>query len=454
MDIVDPSSERVVGEVALCDASDVDRAVLAAKRAFEGYSRATVPERSALLTRLLECYEARREDLGRAISTEIGAPLDFATRIQARMGLDHIAMARAVLADHPFEERRGTTLILREPIGVCALITPWNWPANQILCKVAPALAAGCTMVLKPSELAPTSAQIIAEIIHEAGVPSGVFNLVHGSGSGVGAALCVHPDVDMVSLTGSARAGAEASRAAAATIKRVTLELGGKSADVVLLDGDLEAAVDRSVRSIASNAGQSCNAQARLLVPRAFYDAALDHALRSARDIVVGDPRDPATQMGPVANQAQFGKVQRMIQSGIDEGARLLVGGVGRPEGLVRGYYVRPTIFADVTPDMIIAREEIFGPVLVIMAYEQEDDAVRIANEPRYGLSGRVWSRDLDRARRVAGRLRTGMVHVNGASVALDAPFGGYRQSGNGREWGREGLDEYLERKSVFGGAG
>jgi aldehyde dehydrogenase (NAD+) len=381
----------------------------------------------------------------------MGAPLKFAKRAQAGSGLEHLTTALAVLKQFEFEEMIGSTQLRREPVGVCGLITPWNWPMNQISCKVAPALAAGCTMVLKPSEIAPLSAHVFAEILEQAGVPKGVFNLVDGDGPTVGEAISRHPDIDMVSFTGSTRAGVLVAKAAADTVKRVSQELGGKSANIILEDADLKTAVTSGVLSMMSNSGQSCNAPSRMLVPHKLYEEAVHIAKSVAQKPVVGDPKAEGVTMGPVANKTQFDKIQRLIEQGIAEGATLVTGGPGRPEGLSKGYFVRPTIFANANNSMTIAREEIFGPVLVMIPYEDEAEAVRIANDTVYGLSGYVYSGNIDHARRIARRLRTGMVHINGASTDSKAPFGGYKQSGNGREWGLEGLKEFLEVKAVMG---
>ena len=356
-----------------------------------------------------------------------------------------------VLGHFQFEELKGSTLMRKEAIGVCGLITPWNWPMNQIVCKVAPALAAGCTMVLKPSELAPLSAHLFAQILAEAGVPAGVFNLVHGDGPTVGAAIASHPQVDMVSFTGSTRGGVAVATAAALTVKRVTQELGGKSANIILEDADLAKAVKHGVQTCFVNTGQSCNAPTRMLVPRSKVGEASAIAKQVAESTKIGDPLAEDTSMGPLASKAQFEKVQRLIQKGIDEGATVVTGGIGRPDGFSKGYFARPTVFADVRNEMTIAREEVFGPVLCILPYEDEDDAVRIANDSPYGLAAFVTSGDVERARRVAKRIRAGNVHINGARVDFGGSFGGYKQSGNGREWGEAGLEEFLELKSVFG---
>ena len=453
LDIVNPATEEVIGQVALGTAQDVARAAKAARHAFETFSLTSVAERAALLERIIGAYQKRLPELGKAISDEMGAPLNFAIQVQAGVGLGHFMTALALLKDYKFEEKIGTTLLRREPAGVVGLITPWNWPANQIACKVAPALAVGCTLVLKPSEIAPISGQIIAEIIAEAGVPKGVFNLVQGDGAGVGSAIAANPDFDMVSFTGSTRAGVLVAKAAAESVKRVSQELGGKSANVILDDADLKAAVGGGVAAMMANTGQSCNAPSRMLVHEKQYAEAVQIAKAAAEMVKVGSPSDAATNIGPLSGSAQFKKVQSLIEKGIQEGARVVAGGPGRPDGLNKGYYTKPTVFADVKNDMTIAREEIFGPVLVMIPYKDEEDAIRIANDTPYGLSGYVSSGDPARAKRVAARLRTGMVHINGAQVDLQAPFGGYKQSGNGREWGREGFDEFLEVKAVMGGA-
>jgi len=451
LDVIDPSTEEVIGRISLGSAEDVDRAVKAARAAFPAYSQTTKDERLALLQKIVSVYMTRYEELARTISQEMGAPLWLAKAAQAATGIGHLNQTIAVLKEYTFQEQHGTTLIVREPVGVCGLITPWNWPVNQIMCKVAPALAAGCTMVLKPTEIAPLNAMILAEIFHEAGVPAGVFNLVNGDGPNVGAAIASHPEVDMVSFTGSTRAGVQVAIAAAPTVKRVAQELGGKSANLILDDADLEKAVAGGVQGCAMNSGQSCNAPTRMLVPASRHDEAVAIAKAAVANVKVGAPATEGTTIGPVVSETQWKKIQGLIQKGIDEGATLVAGGVGRPEGLTRGYYVRPTIFANVTNDMTIAREEIFGPVLAILPYRDEEEAIRIANDTPYGLSGYVMSGDLDRARRVALRLRTGNVHLNGAGPDFTAPFGGYKQSGNGREWGRFGFEEFLEVKAVMG---
>lgn len=451
LSVINPATEEVIATIRLGNNDDVELAVAAAKKAFPDFSQTSREDRIALLERIISVYKAHSDELASAITSEMGAPDMLAKKAQVAAGLGHFYAALKVLKNYAFEEVMGSTKVVKEAIGVCALITPWNWPLNQIACKVAPALAAGCTMVLKPSEIAPISAHIFADIMHEAGVPAGVFNLVDGDGAGVGSALTHHPDVDMVSFTGSTRAGTLVSQAAAETVKRVALELGGKSANIILDDADFEKAVSRGVKGVMSNSGQSCNALTRMLVPVDKMDEVIDIARRTAASIKVGDPLEATTVIGPVVSETQWHKIQGLIEKGISEGAELVCGGLGRPEGLTRGYYVKPTIFARVNNDMTIAREEVFGPVLSILAYQNEEDAIAIANDSLYGLSGSVWSIDLDRARSVAARLRTGMVHLNGAAADNAAPFGGYKQSGIGREWGAYGVEEFLETKALFG---
>jgi aldehyde dehydrogenase (NAD+) len=412
-----------------------------------------VEQRRDLLARIIEAYKARYDDLGAAITAEMGAPAGFALKAQAGSGLGHLKAALAALETFEFEESIGRSKVFKEPIGVCGLITPWNWPINQIACKVAPALAAGCTMVLKPSEIAPANAKIFAEILHAAGVPAGVFNLVQGDGPGVGAAMSAHPDIDMMSFTGSTRAGVLVARAAAETVKRVAQELGGKSANIILESAPLEEAVVSGVRNLVSNSGQSCNAPTRMLVPAGRYEEAVRIAAAAADRTVVGDPLAAGTHIGPVVSATQFEKIQALIRKGIEEGARVAAGGPGKPAGLETGYYVRPTVFRDVDNDMTIAREEIFGPVLCMIPYATVDEAVGVANDTIYGLSGYVYAGSTEEAMAVARRLRTGMVHLNGAPNDNQAPFGGYRQSGNGREWGVYGIEDFLEIKAVMGGA-
>jgi len=450
-DVINPATEEVCGRISLGSEADVDLAVAAARRAFPAFSQTTREERIALLQAILDEYAKRSDEIAEAIMDEMGAPWALAKDAQAASGPQHIGAALKALKTYPFEERHGSTLIVKEPIGVCGLITPWNWPINQIACKVGPALAAGCTMILKPSEIAPFDALIFAEVLDAAGVPAGVFNLVNGDGAGVGTALAKHPDIDMMSFTGSARGGIAVAQNAAPTVKRVAQELGGKSANILLDDADFETAVASGAADCFDNTGQSCDAPTRMLVPKARLADAAGIAARVANSTVVGNPRDDGVMVGPLVSEAQWNKVQALIQKGIDEGATLAAGGTGRPDGISKGYFARPTVFSGVRNDMTIARDEIFGPVLSIIPYEDDDDAVRIANDTSYGLSGYVSSSDLARARRVASRLRTGMVHINGASLDSMAPFGGYKQSGNGRECGPHGMDEFLEVKSIYG---
>jgi len=450
-DVINPATEDRVATISLGDAADVNKAVAAAKRAFGSYSETSVEMRLALLRRIVEIYQSKMDEMAATISMEMGAPITLARKAQAPAGLAHFLEIVKVLEHYQFEEAKGSMLMRQEPVGVCGLITPWNWPMNQIACKVAPALAAGCTMVLKPSEIAPLSAYLFAQILHEAGVPAGVFNLVNGDGPTVGSAISSHPDVAMVSFTGSTRAGISVAVNAATTVKRVTQELGGKSANIILEDTDLARAVAQGADACFRNSGQSCDAPTRMLVPKKSMNAAAEAAQKAAEATIVGDPSAAETALGPLSSKAQFEKVQRMIQEGIKEGAKVVAGGVGRPDGLTKGYFVKPTVFSDVRNDMTIAREEIFGPVLSIIPYEDEDDAVRIANDTQYGLSGYVTSDDLERARRVANGIRAGNVHINGARLDFGGCFGGYKQSGNGREWSVAGLEEFLELKAVFG---
>jgi aldehyde dehydrogenase (NAD+) len=451
-DVINPANEEPCGRVSLGSAADVDKAVAAARRAFETWSRATVDERKAALDRIIAVYQRRLPEMAETISMEMGAPAPLAQSAQAPAGLGYLMDARKQLDEFKFEyDYGGGRRILREPIGVVGMITPWNWPQNQICAKVGPALAAGCTMVLKPSELAPLNAVLFAEIIDEAGVPPGVFNLVNGDGPGVGEAMSKHPGVDMMSFTGSTRAGTAVMKNAADGIKRVALELGGKSPNIILDDADLAKAVARGMLHMANNTGQSCNAPSRMLAPRSKYDAVVAIAAETAKSIKIMAPSSAEKgAIGPLANAKQFEKVQGLIQKGTDEGAKIVAGGAGRPEGFNRGYYVKPTVFANVSNDMTIAREEIFGPVLVVIPYDTEDDAVRIANDTPYGLSAYVQGSP-ERARKVARRLRAGNVHINGAFGGMGTPFGGYKQSGLGREGGHFGLEEYLEVKAAVG---
>jgi aldehyde dehydrogenase (NAD+) len=451
LDVVNPATEEPFARIALGDASDVEPAVAAAHEAFESFSRTSREDRLDLLRRIVAAYRKRYDDLVETLSREMGAPVRLARAAQVAAGVAHLNETLRVLESYAFEQPQGTTMIRREPIGVCGFITPWNWPVNQIMCKVAPALAAGCTMVLKPTEIAPLNALILAEVFHDAGVPAGVFNLVNGDGPTVGQAIAAHPGVDMVSFTGSTRAGVLVAKAAADGVKRITQELGGKSPNVILDDADLERAVAGGVAGCMTNSGQSCNAPTRMLVPESLHDRAAEMARTAAEKVVVGDPFADGTTIGPVVSETQWKKIQRLIQLGIDQGATLVTGGPGRPQGLERGYYVRPTVFGNVRNDMTIAREEIFGPVLSLLPYRDEDDAVRIANDTPYGLAAYVSCGDLERGRRVASRLHAGQVQLNGARADFSAPFGGYKHSGNGREWGRFGFEEFLEIKAVLG---
>lgn len=450
-EVIDPATEAPVTEITLGSTADVDKAVAAARRAFESFSRTSVEERIALIERVIEAYKTRAADMAEAISLEMGAPLSLAKTAQVGSGIGHLQSAAHALGEFQFEEQIGNSLVVHEPIGVVALITPWNWPLYQITAKLAPALAAGCTVVLKPSELSPLSALLLAQAIHDAGLPAGVFNLVNGTGPEVGAAMAAHPDVDMISITGSNRAGILVAQAAAATVKRVTQELGGKSPNVLLPDADFARVVPLGVMTAFRNVGQSCSAPTRMLVPRSRLDEVEKLAAETADAIVVGDPADETTMLGPLANRAQFERVQAMIQAGIDDGAKLLCGGLGRPQGLEHGFFAKPTIFSEVATSMRIAREEIFGPVLCIIPYDSVDEAVEIANDTLYGLGGHVQGGDVAQARAVALRIRTGQVHINHPAWDPNAPFGGYKRSGNGREYGEHGLSEFLETKSILG---
>jgi len=451
IDVINPATEQSIGQVAMGGAADVDKAVAAAKAAFESFSQTTKEERIALLEAIVAKYVERMGDVAAAISEEMGAPLGLANKAQAPAGAGHFMTTIKVLKEYEFEEDIGTSHIIKEAAGVCGFITPWNWPINQIACKVAPAIAAGCTMVLKPSEVAPYNAILFAEILDAAGVPAGVFNLVNGDGPVVGATLSAHPDVDMMSFTGSTRAGVEVAKNAAPTVKRVAQELGGKSANIILDDADFGKAISRDVFGLVTNSGQSCNAPTRMLVPMSRMDEAAAVAKAAAEQVKVGDPNAEGTMIGPVVSEVQYNKIQALIQAGIDEGARLETGGTGRPDGLNAGFYIKPTVFSHVTNDMTIAQEEIFGPVLTMIGYEDDEDAIRIANDTVYGLSGYISSENTDRAKNIARKIRTGNIHLNGAPTDQNAPFGGYKQSGNGREWGRYGLEEFLETKAIMG---
>lgn len=449
--VVNPATEEVMYEIALGSAADVDRAVAAARAAWPAFSQTSREERLALLERVMKVFVKRLKDIGKAISDEMGAAQPFAERIQAGAGLGQIQTVYEALKTYPFEERLRSAMITREAIGVAGMVTPWNWPLNQIGCKVAPALAAGCTMILKPSEYTPTSALVFTEVLDEAGVPSGVFNLVNGLGPDVGVALSSHRDIDIISFTGSTRAGIDVAIRAAPTVKRVSQELGGKSPNIILADADFERAVTGGARHCFNNVGQSCNAPTRMLVPAGRMNEAARIAAVVADGLKVGDPNEEGTDLGPVVNRTQWEKIQKLIETGIEEGATLAAGGPGRPQGLNKGFFVRPTVFADVRPEMTISREEIFGPVLSIVPYGSEDEAVEIANDTPYGLAGYVWSGDVAHARNVARRIRAGNVNLNGVGNEQHAPFGGMKQSGNGREWGRFGIDEFVEVKAISG---
>lgn len=449
-EVINPATEEPAGVIHLGDQRDVGDAVAAARGAFRSYSRTSRAERLELLEAIIAAYRPRRKELGEAIMAEMGAPAQVAESLHAVVGQIHLKTALEVLKTYPFETRHGETWVVQEPIGVCALITPWNWPVNQIAAKVAPALACGCTMVLKPSEYSPFSARIWTEIMDQAGVPAGVFNMVQGDGPTVGAALSAHPDVDMVSFTGSTRAGIEVSRNAAPTIKRVHQELGGKSANIVLPDAEIDRAVAAGVHAVAHNSGQSCNAPTRMLVPAEKMEAVVTAARTAAEHLKVGDPAQ-GPDLGPVVNRAQFDRIQALIDTGIAEGATLVAGGLGRPEGMDRGFFVRPTVFANVDNDMTIAREEVFGPVLAIIPYDDIEQAVEIANDSPYGLAGYIQGKDPRLIAEVAAQLRVGQVCINQPAPDPMAPFGGYKQSGNGREWGAHGFEGFLETKALLG---
>ncbi|HEX6858677.1 MAG TPA: aldehyde dehydrogenase family protein [Caulobacteraceae bacterium] len=450
LDVINPATEEVCGHISLGSAADVDAAVKAARKAFETWSVTSREERIDVMERIIAEYQKRYEDMAKAITEEMGAPSWLSQRAQAAMGIGHMQTAVEVLKNYKFEEDRGTTRLVKEPIGVCGFITPWNWPVNQIATKVAPALATGCTMVLKPSEIAPFSGYIWTEIMHAAGVPAGVYNMVNGDGPTVGAAISSHPDVDMVSFTGSTRAGIEVARNAAPTVKRVHQELGGKSPNIILEDADFKSAVAGGVRSVMMNSGQSCNAPTRMLVPQKRMDEVIAIARETAEQHTVGDPNGNSL-MGPVVSETQWNKIQGLIKKGIEEGATLVTGGPGRPEGLDKGYFVKPTVFANVKNDMTIAKEEIFGPVVAILGYDTVDEAVQVGNDTEYGLAAYVSGTDPAKVREVASRLRAGQVNLNGAQPDMMAPFGGYKMSGNGREWGDHAFAEFLETKAVLG---
>lgn len=453
LDVINPATEEPVATISLGSAEDVDRAVAAAVRAFSSWSEISVEDRAALLERIIEIYERRSNEMDEAIRLEMGAPVDFVREQQTPSGTGHLQATLDALKAHRFERPspRGGSLLRHEPIGVCGLITPWNWPVNQIAAKVAPALAAGCTMVLKPSEIAPLSGLLFAEILDEAGCPAGVFNLVNGDGPGVGAAMSAHPGIDMMSFTGSTRAGVAVTQNAAPTVKRVALELGGKSPNILFADADLETAVRFSLESCFSNSGQSCDAPTRLLVERSVYEDVVATAERIAEEIKVGDPAEKGSHIGPVISELQYERIQGHIERGLADGARLVAGGPGKPAGHDKGYFVKPTVLADVTNQMSVARNEIFGPVLVMIPFETEEEAIETANDTPYGLAAYIQTGDPDRAKRVSRKLRAGSVYINGAGPDWDVPFGGYKQSGNGREYGEFGLEDFLELKAITG---
>ena len=451
LDVVDPSTEAVFTQISAGSAADVDRAVAAAKRAFGGFSVTTVADRRELLANISREYAKRYSDIAEAVSLEMGAPLAFAHAAQAWIGGAHLDEMVRLLGEYKFAWMRGTTRIVKEAVGVVGMITPWNWPLNQIACKVAPAIAAGCTMVLKPSELSPVNAIIFAEVMHAAGVPAGVFNLVNGEGHVVGAAMSSHPDIDMMSFTGSTRAGIMVAEAAAKTVKRVHQELGGKSANILLEDADFATAVAKGIAQCFGNSGQTCNAPTRMLVPASRQAEVLELAREAAAGFVVGDPRSANSNLGPVVSKTQYERIQALIQAALDEGASLVSGGPGLPDGLSRGYYVKPTVFGNVTPQMRIAREEVFGPVLAVMPYASEAEAIGIANDSEFGLAAYVQSESLERAREVGMQMRAGTVYLNYPDFDIGAPFGGYKKSGNGREWAEFGLDDFLEVKGIAG---
>jgi len=449
LDVENPASEELVATISLGAEADVNHAVAAARRAFPGYSQMPVDERISLMEKLLQIYVDRYDEMAVAISIEMGAPISFATAAQADTGRGHINSAIEALKQFEFERQVGNTRIVKEAIGVCGFITPWNWPINQISCKVAPALATGCTMVLKPSEIAPISGYLFTEMMDQAGFPAGVYNMVNGDGPNVGAVIAGHSEVDMVSFTGSTRAGILVAKAAADTVKRVTQELGGKSPNIIFEDADLESAVTAGVNHMMGNTGQSCNAPSRMLVHSSIYDKAVAIAKEAAGNVAVDQPTKEGQHLGPLSSRVQFDKVQGLIEKGIEEGATLIAGGPGKPEGLETGYFVRPTVFANVTNEMTIAQEEIFGPVLSMIPFETEEQAIQIANDTPYGLAAYFSTTSEERAARVASQLRAGMVSVNSASQDYTAPFGGYKQSGNGREWGEFGFDDFLEIKGI-----
>lgn len=451
LQVIDPATEQPSATITCASEDDVNDAVSAARRSFEGWAATTPAERADILDRIVAEYDRRADELVDAITTEMGSPLSFSRGVQVVMPRERFVMAAKIIRDYDFEEQVGTSIVVREPIGVCGFITPWNWPINQAASKIAYGLAAGCTIVWKPSEVSPLSAILLSEIVASAGLPAGVFNMVQGEGPTVGAQISSHPEIDMVSFTGSTRGGVAVAKAAADSVKRVHQELGGKSANLILPSADFEKAVAAGTKLCFRNSGQSCQAPTRMLVQRDRLDEAAEIAKRAAEEMKTGDPREQGTDLGPLVNQAQWERVQSLIQSGIDEGARLVTGGVGKPEGLETGYYVRPTVFAGVTNDMTIAREEIFGPVLSLLAYDDIDEAIAIANDTDYGLATYISATDTDELHSAARRIRVGRAYLNYAPAKGDVPFGGYRHSGNGREQGVHGLEDFTELKAILG---
>lgn len=447
--VENPATEQSVAIISRGSAADVNKAVIAAKQAFLSFSQSTRETRLVLLKNLLKIYKHRYDEMAQAIHLEMGAPIDFSYTEQADCGRGHLQSAIDALRHYTFEQTIDNTLVVKEAIGVCGLITPWNWPINQIVCKVAPALATGCTIILKPSEIAPLSAYLFTEMIDEAGFPPGVFNLINGCGTTVGSTMVEHPYIDMISFTGSTTAGISVAKAAANSVKRVTQELGGKSPNILLDDTDFERSIKKGIFMCMENTGQSCNAPTKMLIPQSHYTEAIKFARESVKKVIVDHSSKTGRHLGPLANREQYDKVQQFIQLALNEGATLIAGGLGKPEGLDIGYYAKPTIFADANNEMTIAREEVFGPVLVMIPYQDEEDAIRIANDTPYGLSAYIQTGDITRGKRIAHRLRAGMVRINHAPHSYNAPFGGYKQSGNGREWGEYGFEDYLEIKAI-----
>ncbi len=451
LNVINPSDESVCAEISLGNQADLDAAVAAATEAFKSYAFSSREDRIEIIQAIISQYKLRYNDIADAISEEMGAPTSLSVKSQTGSGLAHFQAIAEVLQDYEFEKQQGVSIITKEPVGVCGLITPWNWPMNQIACKVAPALAAGCTLVLKPSEIAPLSAYVFSQVVDAAGIPAGIYNMVNGDGPGVGSGLSQHPQIDMVSFTGSTRAGSLVAQNAAPTVKRVAQELGGKSANIILADADLEKAVTRGARDVFSNTGQSCNAPTRMLVPKASLAKAEEIAAAAAAAVVVGPATAENTTMGPLVSELQYNKVRKLIQAGIDEGAKLLCGGLQRPDNCEKGYFVAPTVFSEVNNQMTIAREEIFGPVLSILPYDDLEQAIEIANDTPYGLAGYVQGEDKQTLRYVADRIRAGNININGKSGDIHTPFGGCKQSGNGREWGEHGLNDFVEIKAISG---